>query len=166
MSNITDYVSAELGVTVEGAVTRVSEFGAAVAEKIKTRIPSSFGIPYKTNDVLGVKPVWAVRLNAGALPNSSTKIVAIPANVMAVWGAVSERWLDLNNSYAYVNGANQSIPIPWVSGYTRNTSLFQDGFTQSIVLILNANSVSIITESDRSALQGVVTVKYCRADGR
>lgn len=153
---------------VDAAVStaeKIVEFGETVADKIKTKIPGSFSVPYRTNDVLNGKPVWAVRLNVGALPNATAKLVAIPAAIMNVWGPISERWLDLNNSYAYLTSANQSIPIPWVSGYTRNTALFSDGFTESIIVVLNSNAVSVTTESNRTNLTGVVTVKYTRADG-
>lgn len=146
--------------------TTVKEFGAAFKRSAVVNTPDQFNVPYRIKETFSGKPIWGVRLDAGALPDATTKLITIPNAVLQTWGPVSERWLDLNGCFAYITSSQQSIPIPWVSGYSKNTSLFQEGFTESIILTLSNQGVAIRTESNRTNLIGVVTVKYTRADGR
>lgn len=143
---------------------RLSNSVAQLATAVRGRsasIPNTFNQPYKTTERFNGKIVWAVRLNVGALPNTTTKIVTIPTIITNTWGPVSERQLDLLNCFAW-NNSEEILPLPFVSVYTRNNSAFTDGFGESIIVTLNANTVRILTESNRTNYTGVVTIKYTR----
>lgn len=144
--------------------SRLSDSVRQLATAVRGRsalIPSGFNVPYKTTERFNNKVVWAIRLNVGALPNNTTKIITIPTQVTNVWGPVSERQLDLLNCYAW-NSSQEILTLPFVSPYTRNTSLFADGFTESIIVTLNGSTVRILTESDRTSYTGIITIKYTR----
>lgn len=128
-----------------------------------TKIPGQYGEIYQTTERLNGKIVWAVRYFFGALPNNTTKSASIPSSITNIWGPPQERSIDVTNTYAYQENGN-IIPLPWVSGYTRNTSLFSDGYTDSVAMELSNNILRIRTESDRTNWYGIVTLKFTRND--
>lgn len=128
-----------------------------------TKIPSTYGEIYQTTERLNGKIVWAVRYFFGALPNNTTKSASIPSSITNIWGPPQERCIDVNNTYAYTDNGD-IIPLPWVSGYTRNTSFLSDGYTDSVIMELNNNIIRIRTESNRSNWYGIVTFKFTRND--
>lgn len=143
---------------------RLSDSVRQLATAVRGRsalILSGFNVPYKTTERFNNKVVWAIRLNAGALPNNTTKIITIPTQVTNVWGPVSERQLDLLNCYAW-NSSQEILTLPFVSPYTSIAGGNRDGFTESIIVTLSGNTVRILTESDRTNYTGIITVKYTR----
>lgn len=128
-----------------------------------SRIPSDYGVQYRTSERIGNKDVWACRFWLGALPNNATKTLTIPWQITSVWGPPQERCIDTNNSYVYQTNGN-ILPLPHVSGYTPEFGGNRDGFTDSIILELANNIIRISTESNRTNWFGIVTVKYTRSD--
>ena len=128
-----------------------------------SRIPTEYGVQYKTTETIGNSAVWATRFWLGALPNNATKTLTIPWQITSVWGPPQQRSIDTSNCYAYqVNG--DIIPLPHVSGYTQDFGGNRDGSTDSIIVDLANNIIRVTTESNRTNWFGIVTVKYTRSD--
>lgn len=125
--------------------------------------PTSLGIPFKTDERIGDRVVWAVDLAIGALPNNTTKLIQIPGTIRSTWEGLPYHWIDTSNSWAYDASSGLMIPLPHVTVYERDAGLFRDGITRSIILYLNGNNIVVQTESDRSNLTGVVRLRYLKA---
>lgn len=75
--------------------------------------PVTTRTPFKTSERVGGRIVWAVDIDVGYLPDNALKMVALPTEVTSVWGAVSERWIDVGNSSAYNLATEMVIPLPF-----------------------------------------------------
>lgn len=136
------------------------------AAEIRSQIDASrlnaadFGIPYFTGAIVNGKERWGVVLDFGPLPNDTTKVIIIPTAVTDVWAATGERWIDTANSFCYDPVAEVTLPLPHSSSLDLNGN---PNVTSDEISIHIANSeVLITTESDRTAFNAVVTLKYLK----
>jgi hypothetical protein len=78
-------------------------------------IEASFGIPYFTGVTIGDQEVWAVLLDFGALPNATTKMLTIPAEITSVWGGSGNYWIDTAQSFAHDSEIDVTVPLPYTT---------------------------------------------------
>jgi hypothetical protein len=117
------------------------------------QIPAAYGVPYFTGTTIGGREQWGVRINFGALPNATTKIVILPSLVTDDWDQ-STAYIDTGSSYG-VKNSGEKYTIPFVSV----TSL-ADGIQTAI---LSSDAIEIATGSDRTDINAIITINYLKA---
>lgn len=132
-------------------------------DEIKSDV--SLDVPYRTNDLLNGREVWAVKLDFGVLPNNSIKIMTIPASITSVWGQPGERWIDVSQSYAYRESDGLSIPLPHVTDVRVTDNSGPQGSirqiqSNQIEMYLLGNNLCVRTETNRTTFNAVITLRY------
>lgn len=115
-------------------------------------IPADYGVPYPTQETLGGRTVWAVRVDCGALPNAQNKEIPIPAAA-----------LDVIEQVIHVSGwshdptSGNTYPLPMV-----NTTQFEAGVQ---LIVFNHASIRLHSGVNRTNFtQTEVTLKFLRND--
>jgi hypothetical protein len=99
---------------------------------------------YKRNG----KNVYQVEVDFGALPNNTTKSVAIPG-----YNAAHKYWIDTSNSYILAPASNDTYQ-PMIAGLA--------SLTHSVSIYVRAGNVLATTGMDRSTQSAIVVLKYTK----
>lgn len=94
------------------------------------------------------KDVYMMEVDFGALPNNTTKSVAIPG-----YNATYKYWIDTSNSYILAPASNDTYQ-PMMAGVA--------SLTHSVSIYLRASNILATTGIDRSTQSAIVVLKYIK----
>ena len=130
-SNKKAYITVEYTKTADTSSSPVKSLYTGSLNEIRQNVETHAG--YRRNG----KDVYQIEIDCGALPNNTTKTVAIPN-----YNASYRYWL-CSDSYASNSSNSGSTPLPYVASNA--------GTDYNITIYLAGNSIKIITFTDFSS---------------
>jgi len=140
----------------------IQEFAAQIQSKIKTsRLNATdYNTPYFTGAIIDGREMWGAILDFGTLPNTTTKALLIPSNIVGEWSMVGERWIDTGNSFVFQTSTGLTLPLPHTSSVTWKKK--GQSTTDQIAIWMNDAEIMVATESDRTDFKAIITLKYLK----